>query len=86
MRVSLAHCLLTVLELGPPQLCVQNFYWPWWYFSTRWRGLFNGAHVLLRHCTELEMKDITGLIKHPYVIPLTNIKVRSDKDLEATTK
>ena len=34
----------------------------------------------------LEMKDITGLIKHPYVIALTKIKVRSDKDLEATTK
>lgn len=26
------------------------------------------------------------LNKHPYVIPLTNIKVRSDEDLEATTK
>lgn len=32
------------------------------------------------------MKDITDLIKHPYVIPVTNIKVRSDKDLEDTAK
>ena len=54
--------------------------------APRWRGLFNSARVVLRHYKELEMKDITGLIKYPYVIPLTNIKVRSDKDLEATTK
>lgn len=52
----------------------------------RLRSLFNSARVLLRHYNELEVKNTTDLIKHPDVIPLTNIKLRSDKDSEATTK